>query len=231
MRTDPNVAMVARVGRRFGDLLPRIVFMGGSAAGLLVTDPAAASIRATKDVDVIVEIAGRAQYQELEAELRRLGFQPDRGEGAPICRWVVEGNLVDVMPTDKEILGFSNRWYPDAIRTAVPFELPGGVTISLVTAPYFLATKLEAFIDRGKGDYLGSADLEDILAIMDGRVELVREIKSADLRLQEFIAAQLTRFLADRDFIASLAGHLPPDAGSQARLPRLKEVLRELSSI
>jgi hypothetical protein len=81
------------------------------------------------------------------------------------------------MPTDENILGFSNRWYLPAIKNSVTIELEPDFEIRLVTAFYFLATKLEAFFGRGKGDYLVSHDLEDIINLINGRVEIVEEIK------------------------------------------------------
>jgi hypothetical protein len=45
----------------------------------------------------------------------------------------------------------------------------------MITAPYFLACKLAAFRSRGEGDYLMSHDMEDIVAVLDGRPEVVWE--------------------------------------------------------
>jgi len=70
------------------------------------------------------------------------------------------------MPTDENILGFSNRWYPPAIKSSVTIELEPDLAIKIVTAPYFLGTKLDAFFGRGKGDYLTSHDMEDIINII-----------------------------------------------------------------
>jgi hypothetical protein len=47
-----------------GPLRERVVFVGGSAIGLLITDPMAAAIRVTKDVDVIVEVATHGGYYQ-----------------------------------------------------------------------------------------------------------------------------------------------------------------------
>ena len=55
MTPDPNLAMLERIAEALGPLRHRMVFLGGCATGLLITDPAAAPIRATRDVDVIVE--------------------------------------------------------------------------------------------------------------------------------------------------------------------------------
>ena len=42
---------------RFGPVADEMVFLGGCATGLLITDPAAPSVRVTMDVDVITEVA------------------------------------------------------------------------------------------------------------------------------------------------------------------------------
>jgi len=83
-----------------------------------------------------------------------------------------------VMPTTAELLGFGNRWYAAALHHAQERKL-GRLSIRVVSAPYFLATKLEAFDGRGKGDYQASHDLEDLVAVIDGRPEAVEEVASA----------------------------------------------------
>lgn len=106
MAGDLNVAMVEKVAVHLGNLKTRVVFLGGAATGLLLTDPGAPPIRATKDVDVIVQIGSRLEYRALEEELLALGFKQDQSEGAPLCRWVIDGLLLDVMPTDRPCWAF-----------------------------------------------------------------------------------------------------------------------------
>ena len=57
-----------------------------------------------------------------------------------------------------------------------------------MTGVYFCATKLDAFAGRGKGDYQSSHDLEDLIAVVDGRVELVREIHAGSNDVRTYIA-------------------------------------------
>lgn len=122
--------------------------MGGCATGLLITDPGAAPVRQTYDVDIISEIASYADYAVFSERLRALGFTEDSREGAPLCRWQHGELVLDVMPLDPSILGSSNRWYADALHTAVEVGLPGGLKLKAITAPYFLGTKIEAFRGR-----------------------------------------------------------------------------------
>ncbi len=133
------------------------------------------------------------------------------------------------MPTDPSILGFSNRWHVQAMREATIHRLPGGTEIQLVSAPCFIATKLEAFLGRGQGDFLGSHDLEDVITLLDGRNGLVDEIRASTRNLREFVADTLGSWLKDSNFLTSVQGNLPPDQASQARFPLLVEMLRELS--
>lgn len=99
-----------------------------------------------------------------------------------------------------------------------------------MTPPYFCATKIAAFHGRGKGDYAASHDLEDFLAVVDGRRELPAEIRSSASDVRRYVATEVDRFLADADFIDTVPGCLPPDAASQARLPLLLERLRTIAS-
>ena len=214
-----GIEAIAEVARRLGALRERVVFLGGAATGLLITDEAAPEMRVTDDVDVIVEVASRTGYYRVEEELRRLGFSQRHEEGDPVCRWTVAGIVVDVMPTDESVLGFGNRWYVPAIENASTVSLPQGVTVRAVTAPYFLATKLEAFRSRGKGDFLGSRDLADIVSLVDGREELVGEVAIAEPSVRGFIADSLREYRKSEAFTEAVAGHMMPDPVSQQRVP------------
>jgi len=133
--------MIKLVAERLGPLRPKVVFLGGSATSYHKTDKAEPEIRATKDVDIIVEVASRVDYHQLEKTLRELGFFQKMQKDDPICRWYINDVIVDVMPTDENILGFSNRWYLPAIKNSATIELEPKLEIQIATAPYFLGTK------------------------------------------------------------------------------------------
>ncbi len=135
------------------------------------------------------------------------------------------------MPTLEEILGFSNRWYPQALATAQTTPLPSGTMVRLVTAPVFVATKFEAFAHRGQNDYLFSHDLGDLISVVDGRDELVEECRRLDEELKDYLRGWMRRLLVTPAFRDALPGHLPGDAASQARLPDLIDKLRLLAEL
>ncbi len=225
--------MIIQVAERLGPLRANVFFLGGSATGFHITDRAEPEIRATKDVDIIVEVASIVDYHKLEKTLGELGFFQKMQKDDPICRWYIDDVIVDIMPTDENILGFSNRWYLPAIKNSVTIELEPNLEILIVTAPYFLGTKLDAYFGRGRGDYLASHDMEDIINFINGRVEILEDIKNSEPDLKDFIIKSLQGFLEDEFFLEALPGHLLPDQASQGRrsiiLERIKKIV-ELGS-
>ena len=203
---DPNLPDLRRIAVALGDLCEQVVFVGGAVAGLLVTDPLADSVRATRDVDAVVNTS-RARFHEIEAQVAQRGFERDVRSDV-ICRWLhsASGVAFDLMPVQPEVLGFTNRWYPYAVETAERVDLGEGARIRLVSAVAFVATKLEAFASRGHGDFLSSHDLEDVLNIVDGREELMGEIADAPIEVREAVAGIFRRLLSNADYVNVFPG-------------------------
>ncbi len=224
---DPNRALFESVVRLLAPVLDELVFVGGCTTGLFITDPAASGIRPTRDVDAIVDVASYAKYTALSERLRALGLSEDTTPGAPLCRWRRDDLIVDVMPVDEEILGFSNRWYPMAVETADTLDIAGHI-VRVVAPALFVATKLEAFHGRGGDDVVASHDLEDIIAVVDGRPEIVTDVGGADAAVRGYIGTEIRALLRRADFIDALAGFLLPDRASQARRGLIADRLRQL---
>ena len=225
---NPNLTQLLLAAARLQPLLPEIVFVGGCVTGLLLTDPGAAPIRPTLDVDAIVEIASYADFTRLENQLLGLGFR--RNEAALICRWFADDLILDLMPTDPSILGFSNLWYSPALKNAEVIRIEEH-RIRVITAPYFLATKLEAFRGRGKADYGMSHDLEDIITILDGRPELADEVSKSPRDLRQYLGTEFRSLLDNLAFRDALPGHLLPDAISQERITIVLQRIRGIIAL
>lgn len=227
---DSNIELLMGVAEALGDLREQFVFVGGCATALLITDTAAPPVRATHDVDAIVAIVSLLDYHRLGGDLRARGFVQTLAEGEPPYRWTLAGMKLDVMPISETVLGFSNRWYEPAMRTAASVQLRHGLEIRLVAPAYFLATKLAAFEGRGRGDYLESHDLEDVLSVVDGRPEIVDEITTAEAQLRSYVAATFARLIADDGFLNALPG-LIIEGSPAIRSPVVLQRLRMIAAL
>ena len=199
--------MLIMVARSLGDeILNEVAFVGGCTTSLLLTDDFSREfIRHTEDVDLIVDIMGQIEWHKFQKMLILKGYSISADEHV-LCRMRLDGLTVDFMPHDEEILGFSNRWYSLALKTAVPYQLTDDLIIRVLTPPLFVATKLEAYLGRGKNDPMSSKDIEDIISIFDGRPEMVSEINGADSEVREYIADQMSNLLADMNFEYAVQG-------------------------
>lgn len=208
------LAMLETVAEALGeDLCNQLVFVGGCSTAVLVTDEITLQeVRATDDVDLIVDLSGVGQWMHLQERLRERGFTVSP-EDDVMCRMRLGSLKVDFMPDDPKILGFTNRWYKKGIQTSIKIELPSGRQIKHLTSPLFLATKFEAYNGRGKDDPLGSHDLEDIIILVDGRKELLDEIATTDDDVRQYIAGQFCALQSHRDFHHFLEGNIKVGIG------------------
>ncbi len=228
---DPNIAALEMVAATLGDLCSELVLVGGCSVGLLISDPASPPVRETLDVDLVAEVTTIGEYYGLCEKLGARGFRQSPEDGH-LCRWTRGTMKLDVMPSSDKVLGHStNRWYPDAIATASHIVLDNGITVLVVSAPLFLATKLEAFFDRGRSDFATSHDLEDIINVVDGRPELVDEMDAAPSAVREYLRDELDALLANKSFAEAIPMHLRGDAASQARAPLILSRLRLLAGL
>jgi len=219
--------MLERVAQGLQDLSHRVVFVGGATTVLYTDDPAIGHIRSTNDVDCTIEISSYLAYTRLEEKLRRLHFAHVVSEDAPVCRWSFENIVVDVMPDDESILGFSNSWYKSGRKNKEAIALPNGTSIFIFPVEYFLASKIEAFNKRGKHDYFGSKDMEDIVTVLDGILTL-ESILARKNKASSFLRQSLSEYAKNEDFLQSLAGHI--ENGVEERAIRIRDFLQSVSN-
>jgi predicted nucleotidyltransferase len=163
---DVPVAAMKAVAERLDGLGLDYAFLGGSVVGLLLDHPELSPVRATDDVDVVIEVVSHVRYAGIEQKLRALKFDHDMRQGAPRCRWLLGNLTVDIMPADGGFLGLNTAWFREALASATRRVVPGG-TLRVVAPAGFIATKYVAFRDRGASDYYASHDLEDLITVVD----------------------------------------------------------------
>lgn len=202
-----TIEQIFEIAAEFDRLNWDFAFLGGAVLQVLLTDQAAAPVRVTKDIDVLVDTPTRSSYTKLEEMLRRHGFKNDTTEGAPLCRYIFRGIVIDVMPTTRDVLGWDSRWLEEALSNA-QVQLLEGRPIKILMPPYYIATKIEAFDGRGKRDFLCSQDLEDIICLMNGREEILDEVLKSSQTLRLYLAEKFQSWIQNDDFLNAVEGFL-----------------------
>lgn len=185
--SNPQIDNLEKVATLLESIPTRFIFTGGATIVLYVDEILQDEIRPTLDVDCVVEVFSRSEYYTLAQKLREVGLEECNLKDAPLCRWQYDNLIVDVMPCDASILGFTNRWYEVGMSNCVNYMLPSGRKIEIFAPIYLLATKVEAFLGRGK-DLRFSSDIEDIIILLDGCEVLEANFYGASAEVQEFLS-------------------------------------------
>jgi predicted nucleotidyltransferase len=208
-------------------LCEQVVFVGGCVTGLLLDDAGLMDVRPTEDVDAMVEVTSWVGYHRLAEQLMQRGFKQTMADNTPPFRWYWNRMQLDLVPVDEKVLGFSNPWYRAGYEQALTVELGAGLTLRHLSAPHFLATKFEAFRDRGRNDVYLSHDLEDIMTVMEGRAAIAQEMTVAEDNVRRHVSASVAALLEMPDFHNALPGLL----SVPGREPTVKARLIQISRL
>jgi len=214
--SNTNIVMLMTVAEGLGKLKDDVVFVGGSVAELYIKDAHLSDIRPTQDVDCVIEISSKLEYYKLEKKLRKKGFKNDTSQGAPLCRWIYKDTIVDVMPDNEDIIGFTNIWYPEGIKNKITKTLPDGTEIYIFRKEYYLASKFEAHKNRGGRDLRQSHDFEDIIYIMDNCPDIVDSISNANKDVKSYLSTEYTNLLNNKNLIEGIESALPYGSGAES---------------
>jgi hypothetical protein len=184
--SNPIIENLEKAAAILSNIPEQFVFTGGSTVILYAKEDVHSEIRLTEDVDCVVKVNTRSEYYQLAEKLRRGGLSECNRPNSPLCRWLYEELVIDIMPCEEEILGFSNCWYRDGIKNAVEHTLPSQRKIKIFSPLYLLATKIEAHLGRGKS-FRFSKDVEDIIVLLDGYTTLEQDYHLAQPELNQYI--------------------------------------------
>lgn len=227
-----NITRIKAVYNALGHLKNSVVFVGGATVALYAEYENGIPedlVRPTDDVDMLIEIWAYDEYAKIEAQLRTIGFQNDTDSGV-ICRYKVQGIAVDILPTGNDVLGFGNKWYPDGFKKSIQFKIDDQHIIRIFSAPYFIATKLEAFKNTARKDNNDgrmSSDFEDIMFLFEHRKSIWQEMRECDPALTSYLQNEFTRIAAHpafEEWIDSHAGFGYPPA-TYVIINRIKEFI------
>ena len=202
-----NIGVVAKVAEGLQQYREQVVLVGGAVISLYTDDPGADEISKTKDIDFTVNIVDVGEFHKTIEELGKLGFQPDPF-GNSICSYTYKNYPVDIIPAEDNAFGSTNRWYKIGFEDLWKVNVKDQ-EIYILSAACFLATKFEAFNNRGN-DYRTRHEIEDIIYIIDNRTTIVDEIAKCDKKILEFIKYEFKKIIDKGLLEELLVTHIHP---------------------
>lgn len=201
-----NLEVIRKIAVSLGAMNEQVVYVGGATVSLYINDPAADDVRPTKDLDISLAIASLGELEVIRKQLIRKGFKQSP-EDDIICRFRYEDIKVDVMSTKAVGWAPANPWFASGFAQKEIIEIEDQ-KIQILPLPYFLASKFSAFNDRGTIDPRTSHDLEDIVYVLDNRMDIVEKLAKVPDDVRSYLADQLQRILDDRVMHEAILGNL-----------------------
>lgn len=188
-----NKERVLKIAAALEELNAKVVYVGGSVVQFYASGHGSANPMTTYDVDCVVDLTTYREFHAFEEQLHSKNFSNDTSEGAPICRFLFDDEIVDFMPKVDTGIGESNRWYPMGVEHKQPLLINSQTVIYIMPVTYYLASKYEALNSRGGTDYRGSKDFEDIVYVVNSCHDLKEAIeKSDDDEVKDFLKREFS---------------------------------------
>jgi predicted nucleotidyltransferase len=201
-----NKIAIKKIAQALGELNEKVIYVGGAVVSLYIDDEAADDIRATKDIDISVQIASLSELEALREELLNKGFSQS-SEDDVICRFRYYDIKVDVMNTKAIGWAPANPWFEPGFKYSIQFDIDG-ISIKCLSLPYFLATKFTAFEDRGASEPRFSHDFEDIVYLLNHTSNLKEQIQKEDFSVKKYLKNCFLEIIKNRQQQEAILGNL-----------------------
>ena len=215
---------IKTVANALADLNDKCIYVGGAVTGLYADDPLAPKVRPTKDIDIVLEIRSTLELEKLRQKLAERDIHFAREEKV-ICRFKHQNILIDVMATKEVGWAPANPWFEEGFKHLINYKR-SRVEIKLLSFDYFLATKFSAFHSRGNDPRI-SHDFEDIVYLLDNRLDLIRDIANSTGNVKKYFLNEFRTLIDKSDFHEAILGHLEPGTQNE----RFKLLIDELNKI
>lgn len=221
-----NIKVVEKVAISLEEINNEVIYVGGAIVSLYVTDEGAEQPRPTKDIDISVQISSLSQMERLREKLASKNIYPAPFEKV-MYRYYYENILIDFIPFKETPLGPTNRWLKPGFKKSYTVNI-GEIEIKILPVSLFLATKWEAFKNRGK-DPRTSQDFEDIIYIIDNNKEVLEDVRDADKDVQDFLKEMSSEILNHSSRNEIIECHINPFTAYERReivIDKLNKILK-----
>lgn len=223
--TQINRAVTKKIAIALGPLNQQVVYVGGAVVSLYIDDRAADDVRPTKDLDLTMKIVSISALESLREALVASGFI-QTSEDSVVCRFRFDDILVDVMATVPIGWAPGNRWFEQGFDMAFSYSLDD-LTINLLPLPYFLATKFDAFFDRGIKDLYASHDYEDIVYLFNHSSDITEQVLNSEISVKTYLIECASKIIDSPSLQGAIVANLYHEAQDQ----RFELIMNKLTKL
>ncbi|MFT6215408.1 MAG: hypothetical protein ACJAS3_001808 [Roseivirga sp.] len=209
-----NRAATQKLAKTLGKLNAEVVYVGGAMVSFYIDDVTADDVRPTKDLDITLEIHTLGELESLREALIKKGLRQS-SEDKVICRFRLDDIKVNVMSTKEVGWAPANRWFAPGFERRYQLMLDE-MEISLMPLPYFLASKFDAFFNRGSKDPRTSHDFEDIVYILTYTSDLTQKIMEAEDAVRNYLKESFGKIESNKLYQEAIVGNLYADQLDEA---------------
>ena len=221
---DPNLALLSAMALALGPLRERLVFVGGCATGLLLTNPAAAGVRPTEDVDAIVEVASLAGYHALHPQLSERGFRQTMEDNTPPFRWYWNRMQLDLVPVDEHSAGLCKPLVPARLCCGRDHRAGAGADAAPPGRATLRGHQVRGLQRPWRARCVPEPRPRRHPHVVDGRAELVAELAQSGAEVRGHVVAQVRALLAHPELLNALPGIVAPPNRAGVVLERLQRI-------
>lgn len=224
------IQMIYSVAKALEELNNQAVFVGGATVPLYLPQELQRLSRPTEDVDIVLNLIPKVKLHRMESLLRSKNFKNDSSKGAPLCRWLYAGIQVDIVSPDRTMHGFTNSWYKEGVSHTIKKNV-NEIEVNILSLPFFLATKLEAYDGRGQNDIISSHDIEDIISMIEliDENEIIGQIQQSPPQVKGFLADRFKALLQSDNILSAVQGNAIARNGTST--PKIIDTMTAISKI
>ncbi len=201
-----NRAATIKIAKALGALNQKVVYVGGAVVSFYINDPSAEDVRPTKDIDISMDIASLGELERIREKLIQKGFYQS-SEDEVICRFRYDDIKVDVMSTKAVGWAPANPWFAPGFKNLIQFDFDD-IQINCLSLPYYIATKLTAFYDRGAKDPRVSQDFEDIVYLLNYTSNFEAQINASNQKVKGYLLESFYDIINDPIKQEAILGNL-----------------------
>jgi predicted nucleotidyltransferase len=220
-----NHRVIETIAIALGELNKEVVYVGGAVVSLYINNPTAHDVRPTKDIDISLSIATLGELETVREQLNKRGFKQS-SEDTVVCRFRYDEYIVDIMNTKAVGWAPANKWFEPGFKRKESIIVNNQI-IQILPLAYYLASKFEAFSDRGRRDPRTSHDFEDIIYVLDNRIDIQSQLMECTDEVRDYLTRQFRLMSTDRNMQEAIYGNLQYEIRAE-RYERIMNILQVL---